>query len=212
MDVIEIDRYHVRPDLVREVAAALLDGQLVAIPTDAAMSVLVQIGHRRGIERLVRLRLDMAGSDEARVRAREKPPAIVFADLEMLSPFVTLSQTAYQVVKRLFPGAYTIILPATRDVPRKLQDKRRFVGARIPDDELVRAVVRAVGTPLLSVTAKSPEGELIEDALELSNHWTHQIDLAVDGGWFVPESSTVLEVTGDEVVVIREGKGSLNDL
>jgi len=212
MDVIEIDKYHVRPDLVREVAASLREGQLVACPTDTAMSVLVQIGQREATERLARLRLEMAGSDEARARAREKPPALVFTDLEMLAPFVIMSGTAFQVVKRLLPGPYTVILPATREIPKKLQDKRRFIGARIPDDELMHAIVTAVGTPLLSVSAKTPDGELIDDALVLAEHWTHQIDLAVDVGWFVPESSTVIEVEGNEVAVIREGKGSLDRL
>jgi tRNA threonylcarbamoyl adenosine modification protein (Sua5/YciO/YrdC/YwlC family) len=209
MEVIDIDRYNVRGDHVRQLADALRGGQLVGCPTDTTYAIIAASSHPEANERLSKLRLDMAGSEEARLLIRDKRPSLVFSDITMLSEYVVLSQSAFLLVKRLLPGPYTVILPATREVPKRLQDKRRHIGGRIPDDDLIIAVVRELGEPVIATTAKHPDGSLIDDVLNLAEDWPHRIDKAVDAGWFVPEESTVLAVEDGVVEVIRQGKGAL---
>lgn len=208
VECVEIEYYHVRSDLVRSVARTLQRGGLVACPTDTTYGVFASPHDQGATERLNRLREQMSGGDDAAILAvHEKPLAFVFADFDQLIKWAVLPGLAFKVVKRLFPGPFTIILPAHRSVPKKLQSKRRHLGVRIPDHPIVQAIVAAFGAPVLSTTAKTRDGELIEDAIVLSQEWKHEIDMVVDAGPIVPEPSTVLAFEHGEVVVVREGRG-----
>jgi tRNA threonylcarbamoyl adenosine modification protein (Sua5/YciO/YrdC/YwlC family) len=203
----EIDRDHPRPDWIHRVARALRDGKLVGCPTDTTYGVLASIDQREAITRLTRLRIEMGDDPEVPEAEREKTLSMIFADLDMLSGYVVLTGLAFQLVKRLLPGPYTLILPASRTVPKALLSRRREIGARIPDDNLVRALVRALGAPVLTTTAKGRDGELVGDAGTLAEDWPWGVDLVIDAGPIVPEPSTVLSIEDDQVVVVREGKG-----
>jgi tRNA threonylcarbamoyl adenosine modification protein (Sua5/YciO/YrdC/YwlC family) len=211
-ECIEINPYHPRPDLVHELTQAIREGKLVSCPTDTTYGVFASPTDRQAVARLHRLRAHMAGLSEGAKPLRNKPLALVFADLQMLGEHVILSGPAFNLVKRLFPGPYTIILPAARHLPKMLQSRRRNVGARIPDDLLVQSLIEGLGSPVLVTTAKDGEGELVGDAVTLSEAWPNEIDIVVDTGGIVPEPSTVLEVTTNEVVLIREGKGPIDIL
>jgi len=212
IECLEINSYHPRPDLVHEVVEALKDGKLVACPTDTAYGVFVSIDQRDALDRLTRLRAQMQGSNEAAAALRDKPLAMIFADLTMLGEYVVLSGQAFKLVKRLLPGPYTLILPASRSVPKRMQSRRRHLGARIPDNELVQAIIAGNGEPVLSTSLKSATGELMGDAVSISEEWPYDIDIVIDGGWFVPEPSTVLAVDGSEVTLVRQGKGPIDFL
>jgi tRNA threonylcarbamoyl adenosine modification protein (Sua5/YciO/YrdC/YwlC family) len=208
LECLEIDRYHPRPDLVHRLVKAIKGGALVACPTDTTYGVFADLHQLEAVARLKRLRGRMAGVDEGALE--DKPLAMVFSDLNMLSEYVVLSGPAFKIVKRLLPGPYTIVLPAGRAVPKKLQTKRRELGARIPDDALVQALVREHGTPLLVTTLKDGSGELLGDPIAITRAWPRDLDFVVDAGWFVPEVSTVLAVDSDQVELLREGKGPVD--
>lgn len=210
IECLEIDRDHPRSDRVHAIARLLSRGGLVACPTDTTYGLFAAIEQRAAVARLKRLRARFHGRDEAALR--DKPLAMIFADVSMLADYVVMSGMAFTVVKRLLPGPYTVILPANRTLPKRLQSKRRHVGARIPDDALVQAIVREHGQPILSTTLKSAEGELLGDAVTISHAWSHDIDVVIDSGSFAPEVSTVLAVDGGVVDVIREGKGPVASL
>jgi tRNA threonylcarbamoyl adenosine modification protein (Sua5/YciO/YrdC/YwlC family) len=208
LECLEIDRYHPRPDLVHRLVKAIKQGAVVACPTDTTYGVFTDLHQADAVARLRRLRARMAGVDEATLA--DKPLSMVFADLTMLSEYVVLSGLAFQLVKRLLPGPYTIVLPAGRAVPKKLQTKRRDLGVRIPDDALVQALVGEHGLPLLVTTLKDGDGELLGDPIAISRAWPRDLDFVVDAGWFVPEESTVLAIDSDEVELLREGKGPID--
>ncbi len=211
-DYIELDEYHARPDLVREIAQAISAGKLVACPTDTTYGVFANFEDRRAVDRLTRLGSAMAGAGATSSERRNKPMAMIFCDLAQVAEYVVLSGTAFSLVKRLLPGPFTIILPGNRTLSRRLNNQRRHLGVRIPDSNIVLNLLNALGQPVLSITGKNREGELVGDALTLAEQWEHEIDVVVDTGPFLPEPSTVLEVEGSEVVVVREGKGPLDSL
>lgn len=208
IECIEIDYYHPRPDLIRGCAQALKAGQLVACPTDTAYGVFVSIEHEAAIKRLGRLREQMSGSDSAILAVHEKPLAMVFPNFDVLKDYVVLSGVAFKLVKQLLPGPFTIVLPAQRNVPKRLQSKRRYIGVRIPDYPIVQALIGALGVPVLSTTAKTSAGDLIEDAITMTEHWEHEIDKVIDAEPIDAEPSTVLAFEKDDFVVIREGRGA----
>jgi tRNA threonylcarbamoyl adenosine modification protein (Sua5/YciO/YrdC/YwlC family) len=212
VDYYEIDRDHPRPDLIHRAARALREGKLVACPTDTTYAIFAAYDQREAVARLTQLRMDMKGDPEAAEAEQQKTLSMIFSDFDMLSAYVVMSGLAYQIVKRLLPGPYTIILPAARSVPKQLQNRRRELGARIPDHDVACALVKALGTPVLSTTAKNRQGELAGDATEVAENWPHHIDLVLDAGPFVPEPSTVLAIESDHVSVIREGKGSVDSI
>lgn len=210
IECLEIDRSGPRPDRVREVVKTLRRGGLVACPTDTTYGVFASAAHPEASARLTRLRERMAGSPSAAAVVREKPLSLVFSDLSMLAEWVVLSGPAFKLVKRLLPGPYTVILPASRAVPKALQTKRRSVGARIPDDTLVQAIVSELGGPVLTTTVKSRQGEPLGSAIDVQEAWPREIDVVVDAGDFSPQESTVLSVEGSEVTLVREGKGRVD--
>ncbi|MBN1946430.1 MAG: threonylcarbamoyl-AMP synthase [Bradymonadales bacterium] len=210
-ECIDLDRNHPRPDLIWRVSSAIREGKLVGCPTDTTYGIFIAMDQREATDRLQRLRVDMAGSASVAAALRDKPLSMIFSDLAMLGEHVIMSKMAYDLVKRLLPGPYTIILPAGRNIPKKLQTRRRHVGARIPDDPLVQAVVHSLGNPVMSASAKQRDGTLIGDADTLYDAWCNQLDIVIDAGPFFPEPSTVLQVDDNEVLVIREGKGQIPD-
>ena len=207
-ECIEIDYYHPRPDLVRACAQALRAGELVACPTDTAYGVFVSSEHAAATNRLGRLRELMSGSDSAILAVHEKPLAMVFPNFDLLKDYVVLSGVAFKLVRQLLPGPFTIVLPAHRNVPKRLQSKRRYIGARIPDHPIVQALTAELGVPVLSTTAKTHDGELIEDAITMSDCWEHEIDKVIDAGPIDAEPSTVLALEHNDFVIIREGRGA----
>jgi tRNA threonylcarbamoyl adenosine modification protein (Sua5/YciO/YrdC/YwlC family) len=210
IECIEIESWAPRPDLIREVAKSIREGALVACPTDTTYGVFVAMDQPKAIERLNRLRAAMTGQPINSVDLSDKPLSMIFADLPMIAEYLILSETAYDAVKRLLPGPYTIILPAGRIIPKKLQTRRRMVGARIPDDLLVQSLIKELGVPVMSTTAKATSGELLGDAIALSHEWPREIDLVIDSGPFFPEESTVLMVENGELMLIRQGKGAID--
>jgi tRNA threonylcarbamoyl adenosine modification protein (Sua5/YciO/YrdC/YwlC family) len=112
-------------------------------------------------------------------------------------------------MKRLTPGPYTFVLEATRLVPRTALTRQRQVGVRIPDAPVALALVRALGRPLATTSAQQPEGKVLTDAHEVQEALGHALDLILDGGSTLNEPSTVIDLSGPQAVVLREGKGSL---
>ncbi|MCA9564288.1 MAG: threonylcarbamoyl-AMP synthase [Myxococcales bacterium] len=212
MEYFDISPYAPRPDLVHQLVTALKAGELVACPTDTTFGVFASLEAHDAPDKLRDLRMRMAGSPDAVAAKSNKPLALLFSDLTMLAEFAVMSALAFKVSKRLLPGPYTIVLPATREVPKRLQTKRRHIGARIPDSDLVRQIVEGLGCPLLSTTAKTPDGELVHDPSEIAEHWFREVNKVVDTGGFYAEPSTVIAVDEKGVEVFREGKGSLEGL
>lgn len=188
-----------QPRLIAQAAAILRDGGLIAYPTDSCYALGCLLDATDGLERIRRLR--QVGKDHHFT--------LVCADFSQLSQFVVVSNPVFRMVKNTTPGPYTFILPATREVPRRMaHPKKHTVGVRIPDHRVTRALLEEVGEPLVSSTLLLPdledpptEGWVVDDLLGT------QVDAVIDAGDVGTEPTTVVDLTGGDVVIAREGAG-----
>lgn len=179
-------------------------GGIAAYPTDSIYALGCALEARDAIERIYRMKK----------MAKNQRLALICPDLSTASQYAMLSQTAFRLAQRIFPGPYTLVVPATREVPRTLTDaKRRTVGIRITSHPIAQALAVALGRPLLTTSAISPEtGEPCRDAEEVLEAFGQHLDLVIDSEATNAEPSTVIEVDGDQVTVLRQGQGPTDDL
>lgn len=204
MQRVEILPWHIRPDRIALVVKVLQSGGIVALPTDTTWTLVCDAAQRSASQKLETMR-----SGRHPERQSNAPMSLLCSSLAMISTFVVLDQPQFRLVRRLLPGPYTIILPASREVPKQLQSKRKTVGIRLPEHAVAIAVLEAFGHPLLGSTAQRPDGELCDSAPAVEEVYGRDLDLVVDTEPFVPEPSTVIEYTDSEPLVIREGKGAV---
>ncbi len=174
---------------------------VIAYPTDTCYGLGCSIFEKKSIDAIYRIK---------RMRD-DKPLSFICSDLKNISQFAIVSNKAYKLMRRLLPGPYTFILPATKEVPRLLQSKRKEVGIRVPDHKIVLEIVRQLGHPIISTTCQEEGDELAcADVFEIKDRFGHVLDLAIDGGYIYPEVSTVVAFDeNEEIKILREGKGDV---
>ena len=191
-----------QPRLIEQAVAALEEGGLIAYPTDSCYALGCRLGDADGLERIRRIRQVV----------KDHHFTLVCADFAQLGQYVLVSNPTFRLVKNATPGPYTFILPATREVPRKMaHPKKHTVGVRIPDHRVAHALVEALGEPILSSTLLLPgqedppsEGWVVQDLLG------EQVDVIIDSGEVGIEPTTVVDLTGSEPVIAREGAGNVD--
>jgi tRNA threonylcarbamoyl adenosine modification protein (Sua5/YciO/YrdC/YwlC family) len=185
--------------LIRQAADTVRDGGVIVYPTDSCYALGCRLGNKTGMERLRTIR----GIDE------KHHFALICLDLAEIATYAKVDNQHYRLLKSMTPGSYTFILHATRDVPRRLQHPRRkSIGLRVPQHRIVRALLAELHEPLISTTLLLPGDDLpLNDAHEIRRRLEHQVDLILDGGPCGVTPTTVLDLTGDEPVVTRAGKG-----
>lgn len=192
------------PRKIEAAIEVLHRGGVAAYPTDSIYALGCAIEARDAIERIYR----------ARGMKKNQRLALICPDLSTASEYGMFSQTAFRLAQRIFPGPYTLVVPATRVVPRTLTDaKRRTVGIRITGHPIAQALARALGRPLLTSSAIAPEtGEPCRDADEILEAFGKHIDLVIDTEQTPASPSTVIEVDGDNITLIRQGQGSIEGI
>ena len=193
---------HPQPRKIKQVAEHVAAGGVIAYPTDTVYGFGCDLGNQKGIERIYRLK-DMNP---------KRLLSFVCPDLSEISKYAQVSDTAYRILRRILPGPYTVVLEATREVPKKLLQRRKTVGIRVPDCPVALELVRALGRPIISSSVVDDDGELMGDPEEIRERYGSQLEAIIDGGFLHPQPSTVLDLTDDEVEVLREGKGPLEGL
>lgn len=180
-------------------ASAIIDrGAVVAYPTDTIYALGCAIDAKKSALSLYRLK-HMGKSQRL---------TLLCPDLSTASLYGHFSQPAFRLAQRIFPGPYTLVVPATREVPKLLLDKRRrAVGIRISSHLIVQALLRELGRPLLTTSAVDRDGHELTDADAVARTFGHGLDLLIDGGEASAGLSTVLSAFGDEIEVVREGIG-----
>lgn len=192
------------PRKIEQAVEVLHRGGVAAYPTDSVYALGCAIESRDAIERIYR----------AKGMNKKQKLALICPDMSTASQFGQFSHTAFRLAQRIFPGPYTLVVPATHEVPRMLtHDKRRTVGIRITSHPIAQAIARELGRPLLTSSAIAPDtDEPCRDADEILEAFEKHIDVLIDSEQTPAEPSTVLEVNGDDVTVIREGQGPIDDL
>jgi tRNA threonylcarbamoyl adenosine modification protein (Sua5/YciO/YrdC/YwlC family) len=192
---------HPQARLVRRAAEIVRGGGLIAYPTDSCYALGCHLGDARAVERLRRVR---------RMDARHHL-TLMCRDLSEIAAYAIVDDARFRLLKRATPGSYTFILRATREVPRRLAHARRkTIGVRVPGHPVAHALLAELNEPMLSATLLLPgEASPPSDAEEIRARLEHEIDLVVDAGSCGVEASTVIDLTGEEPVVVRAGKGPL---
>jgi len=203
MMLISIHPDNPQPRLIKQVVEFLNHGGIIIYPTDTIYGLGCSILQRKAIETICRIK---------QVDPAKANLSFVCSSLSDLSQYASQIDTpTFRILKQNLPGPYTFILPASREVPKILQSKKNTIGLRIPDNKIAIALVEALGHPILSATLP---GDMIEDYTDpetMNQNFGHVADFVIDGGPGGFEPSTIVDLTGGEPIITREGKG-LNEL
>lgn len=201
-DLIEVHPTDPQPRKVREIVQIIRDGGLVAYPTDSSYAFGCRIGDKRPLDRIHRIRRT----------DKHHNFTLVCADLSEISIYARVENWAYRLIKSLTPGPYTFILPATRQLPKMLQHpKRRTIGIRVPAHPLVSAMLKELGEPIMSSTLMLPGDDMpLTDPVEIENRIGHQVDAIIDAGPTGIQPTSVLDLSGGSVTVLRAGRGDVS--
>jgi tRNA threonylcarbamoyl adenosine modification protein (Sua5/YciO/YrdC/YwlC family) len=186
--------------LVRQAAAIVRAGGVIAYPTDSSYALGCRIGDTAAAQRIRDLR---------HVDAKHHL-TLVCRDLAEVGRYAQLDNRQFRILKQGVPGSYTFLLPATREVPRRLQHPRRTIGVRVPDHDVVQALLAELDEPLLSSTL-IPAGEQqpLNDAAEIRARYEHSLDLIIDSGACHLEPTTVVDLAVDPPAIARIGRGDV---
>jgi tRNA threonylcarbamoyl adenosine modification protein (Sua5/YciO/YrdC/YwlC family) len=190
--------------VIRTAAEVLAAGGIVIYPTDTVYGLGCSIENKNAIERIYLIKRQRI----------DKPFSFVCSDLTHISEYAHVSNAAFKIMKHLVPGAYTFILPAARmkQLPKILVSKRKTIGVRVPDSKATLAIIKELGHPILSTSATDESGAVLHDPEEIKSRYRNSVDLILDGGILPSEQSTVLDLTGNEPVVVRKGSGDISFL
>lgn len=199
---LQIDARHPNPRHVRRAVEALSAGGVVAYPTDTSYGLGCDLFSKSAIEKIYQLkRLD-----------KRHQLSFVCSDISDISQYAVISDYAYRTMKRLLPGPYTFILQATKVVPKfMLGEKKKTVGIRIPDHPVPLALVTELGHPIINTTAGFEGEEPLASAEQIVAAMGKQLDVVLDIGILQFDESSVVDLSGDTPVVLREGKGDVSE-
>ncbi len=190
-----------QPRLIQRAVAIVRNGGLMVYPTDSCYALGCQLGDKTALERMRRLR---------QVDERHHF-TLVCRDLSELGQYAMVDNIQFRALKTSTPGCYTFILKATREVPKRLLNpKRNTIGVRVPDHNVVRALLLELGEPILSTTLQLPGDELpLNDMDDIRARLQHEVDVVLDAGSCGVDMTTVIDLTGEVPAVIRRGKGAI---
>lgn len=182
---------------LERIAELLQKDGVIAYPTDTLFGLGCLASRKKAVDRI----------QVFKRRDPRKPMSILCSDMEMLCRYVRhLDTPTFRLLKQLLPGPYTVLLPASREVPRYLQNKQ-VVGLRIPDHPFCKALVTLLGEPIITTSAALPDQGVLNTAWEIEEEQGHALDLVVDCGQPLGEPSTILDLTDEEPLLLREGAG-----
>jgi len=191
------------PKAIEKVVEVLKRGGLIIYPTDTVYGLGCDITNVKALERVAKIK---------GVKLERSNFSFICHDLSNLSDYVTQIETPiFKLLKRTLPGPYTFILPGANTLPHPFK-KKKTVGIRIPDNSIALEIVEALGNPIVSTSIRDDD-EILEyttDPELIFEKWNAKVDLVIDGGYGGNQPSTVIEVNGTEISVIREGKGSVD--
>jgi tRNA threonylcarbamoyl adenosine modification protein (Sua5/YciO/YrdC/YwlC family) len=190
--------------LIDKAVEIIRQGGVIVYPTDSGYALGCHIGDKAAMERIRSIR---------QVDAKHNF-TLVCRDLSEIALYAKVENSAYRLIKSHTPGPYTFILKATKEVPRRLQNpKRKTIGLRVPDNLIAQSLLETLGKPLMSSTLILPGDDMpLTDPYDIRDTLEHALDLVIDGGYCGFEPTTVVDLTDDEAVVVRQGLGPVDML
>jgi len=191
-----LDKGFLKPRIATQIKDCLTRGGVICYPTDSVYGIGCDIFQRRAIEKIHWIKK----------LKKNKLLSFICSDIKQMNEYVIISNQTFKLIKRLLPGPYTFILSATTLVPKIMLTKRRTVGVRIPDNDICLEIVKYLGNPLITASALSTD-EIYSDPDEIENEIGANLDILLDAGVIPYQQSTVVDLTGNEPQIIREGIG-----
>lgn len=187
---------------IDEVVNCLRNGGVIIYPTDTVYGLGCDLNHKKALERVARIK---------GIKLKDAHFSFICYDLSHLSEYAKqISTQTYKLLKRIFPGPFTVILKATGKIPKIFSNKKKTVGIRIPDNNITREIVKQLGSPIIS-TSIHDDDDVIEYSTDpelIYEKYQHQVDLVIDGGYGLNIASTVVDCSDEsEYMILREGKG-----
>jgi len=200
--VFEIHSENPQKRLIQSAALIVRDGGVVVYPTDSCYALGCHIGDKTALEKIQRIR----GLD------RKHNLTLLCRDLSEIGIYAKVHNSSFRLMKAVTPGPYTFLLVATRDVPKRLQHpKRKTIGVRVPDNQVILDLLEELGEPMLSTSLILPGDENpMTDPKEIADRLCGQIDLVIDGGACGLDATTVVDLADGQAVVVREGMGDIS--
>ncbi|MDD2962972.1 MAG: L-threonylcarbamoyladenylate synthase [Bacteroidales bacterium] len=192
------------PRHIKTVLECLRDGGIIIYPTDTVYGMGCDPKQSKAFDRLAQIK---------GIKRDKADFSLICHDLKQLSDFTRpISNDVFRMMKRLLPGPYTFILEANNNVPRLFQSKKKTVGIRVPDNNIITTVVREYGSPIANTSIHDEDTllEYITDPELIFERYEKLVDIVIDGGYGDNEASTIIDCSADELVLVREGKGSVD--
>lgn len=187
--------------LIQQVVDRLRGGAVICYPTDTGYGIGCDLFTPKAIKKIM----------EIKKRPKNKPFSFMCPDLTNISNYAHVSNIAYRLLKKNLPGPYTFVLPGTKLVPKTMASKQKTVGIRVPENPICQMLLETLGNPIVNTSLPHEEGEITEsDPYEIDCLLGKRVDLIVDGGEIYPDPSSVIDLTGDSPLVLREGKGDVS--
>ena len=196
--------FQIHPDnpqarLIKQAAQIIHGGGIVALPTDSCYALVCHLDDKGAVEKLRRIR----GIDE------KHHLTLLCRDLSEIALYARVDNSQFRLLKTATPGPFTVILEATREVPRRLSHpSRKTIGLRVPENAIVNALLEELGQPLIGTTLITLDNELLNDPDEIREQMGKLVDLIIDGGACSMEPTTVIDLTALEPVLVRQGRGN----
>lgn len=186
--------------LIDKAVDIMRQGGVIIFPTDTVYAYGCDINDKRAIEKIYWIKQI----------GRKKPLSFIFSDISEISAYVrNISDHAFKIMKKAFPGPYTLIFKATKLVPKIAITNQKTIGVRIPNNNIALDLVRTLGRPIMCASVNTASGEYIVEPRDLEAIYRNEVDLVIDAGPKISEPSTVVDLTEGEPVIIREGKGEI---
>jgi len=199
--------YELHPDnpqerYIKKAIEVLKNGGVIIYPTDTVYALGCDIFNHKAVKRVY----------EIKNETETKLFSFIAPDLKNIAKYAKVSDNAYKIIKRLSPGPYTFVLPASKEIPKKLWTKRKTVGIRIPDNRITEMLTRGLGNPIISTSATTRLGQQLSNPDEIRAIFDFSVDLMLSFGEQNNQTSSIIDFSSDPPEIIREGAGDLSSL
>ena len=196
--VLKINQDNPQGRLIEKAAETLNQGGIIVYPTDTVYGIGCDIFNKKAIERIYQLK----------GKERKKPLSFIVPNLKDISNYAQVSDRSYRIMRRVLPGPYTFVLPATKMVPKKIAEvNKKSVGIRVPDNKICQMLLAEFGKPIISTSANLSGAQILNNPDTINDELGKLIDMILDCGILGFEASTVVDLTTEDPTIIRQGKG-----
>ncbi len=198
--IVLINENNPQKRFIKKAKEILEEGGIIIFPTDTVYAYGCDINDKRAIERLYQIK---------RI-PKNKPLSFIFSDISEISQYVrNVSDVAFKIMKKAFPGPYTFIFQASKLVPKIAITNQKTIGVRIPDNTIALELVQALGHPIMTASVSTKEGQYVIDPVDLDKEYRNAVDMVLSCGPKISDPSTVVDFSGGEIKIVRKGKGEL---